>query len=290
VNGRIDCRTREKNAQLSESIAAIFSRKPGFAMKIRNRRMVAFAGWCGTRIVLTLSSTLRFDFQSIGPIRVDPSSALPDRRFIYALWHENFLIPIARFGNPTVAALVSSHADGQLLGSLIRSNGMGVVRGSTSRGGIAAVRRVLRDDVAHRHLAVTPDGPRGPRRQVQPGIVYLASRTGMQIVPIGVGHRNPWRVNSWDTFAIPRPFSRVRCLFGEPLYIPPDLNTDMLEPHRNLLQIELDRLSRAAESWAETGILDKPSRIMQSQLAVPAIQQPQRTMQAKVGVGREWEV
>jgi hypothetical protein len=74
------------------------------------------------------------------------------------------------------------------------------------------------------------------------------------------------------------------------LTVPPDLNPDRLEPHRNLLQLELDRLSQAAESWAETGILDKPSRIIQSQLVVPAIQQPQRTVQAEVGVGREWEV
>jgi lysophospholipid acyltransferase (LPLAT)-like uncharacterized protein len=256
-------------------------------MKIRNHRIIAFAGWCGTHIVQTLSCTLRFDYQSIGIIPVDPLAAPLDCRFIYALWHENFLIPIARFGNSTVAALVSSHADGQLLGSLIRAKHMGMVRGSTSRGGIAAVRRVLRDDVAHRHLAVTPDGPRGPRRQVQPGIIYLASHTGMQIVPIGVGHQNPWRVNSWDSFAIPRPFSRVRCLFGEPLPIPSNLNPEMLEPHRNLLQIELDRLSHAAENWANSGILDKPPLIIQSQQAVPAIQQPQRTTQAEVGVGRE---
>jgi hypothetical protein len=256
-------------------------------MKIRNRRLIAVAGWCGTRLVQTLSSTLRFHFQSLGPIPVDPAAAPFDRRFIYALWHENFLIPISRLGNPTVAALVSSHADGQLLGSLIHSNGMGIVRGSTSRGGIAAVRQLLRNDFAHRHLAVTPDGPRGPRRQIQPGIIYLASRTGMQIVPIGIGHQNPWRVKSWDSFVIPRPFRRVRCLFGEPISIPPDLNLNMLEPHRSYLQKELDRISLIAENWADTGILEVPATIIQSRLAVPAIQQPQRNAYSKVGVGSE---
>lgn len=256
-------------------------------MKIRNRRLIAVAGWCGTRVVQSLSATLRFNFQSIGAIPADPQSAPDDRRFIYALWHENFLIPITRFGDPSVAALVSSHADGLLLGSLLRSNGMGIVRGSTSRGGVAAVRQLLRDDFAHRHLAVTPDGPRGPRRKIQPGIVYLASRTGMHIVPIGIGHRQPWRMRSWDSFAIPRPFSRVRCLFGEPVFVPPHLNPGTLEPHCANLQFELDRLTSAAESWADTGSLDARTLIIQSQLAVPAIQQPQRTKKAEVGAGRE---
>lgn len=256
-------------------------------MKIRHRRTIAAAGWLGTRFVQALSFTLRFDFASTSSFPVDPASAPPNRRFIYALWHENFLIPITRFGDPSVAALVSRHADGQLLGSLIRSTGMAVVHGSTNKGGIAAVRRILRDGTGYQHLAVTPDGPRGPRRKVQPGVIYLASRTGMQIVPIGVGHRNPWRVKSWDSFVIPRLFSRVRCLFGEPLPIPPDPTTVALEPFQNHLQVELDRLSNAAQAWADTGSLVLPPTIIQSRIAVPTIQQAQRTIEIEVGAGRE---
>jgi lysophospholipid acyltransferase (LPLAT)-like uncharacterized protein len=256
-------------------------------MKIRDRRVIAAAGWLGTRLVHALSATLRFDFDCVGLTPVDPVSAPCDRRFIYALWHENFLIPIIRFGEPSVAALVSRHADGQLLGSLIQATGMGVVHGSTSRGGVTAVRKILRDTSDFRHLAVTPDGPRGPRRQVQPGIIYLASRTGMQIVPVGIGHRDPWRVNSWDSFAIPRPFSRVRCLFGEPLPIPSDPNLNAMEPYRYQLQVELDRLSLAAESWADTGVREMHPTIIQTRIAIPTIQQPQRTIEVAAGVGRE---
>jgi lysophospholipid acyltransferase (LPLAT)-like uncharacterized protein len=244
------------------------------AMKIRDSRLIAAAGWLGTRLVRILSASLRFDYQSLGRFPVDPLQPPETGPFIYALWHENFLIPIARFGNPGVSALVSRHADGELLGTLIRKTGMGIVRGSTNRGGVAAVRELLRDDIALRHLAVTPDGPRGPRRIVQPGVVYLASRTGMRIVPIGVGHRRPWRMRSWDSFAIPRPCSRVRCLFGEPLIVPPDLAPGALVPHVARLQGELDRLTPAAERWADTGRLEIPpalptSRVVQHPPRVP---------------------
>jgi hypothetical protein len=109
----------------------------------------------------------------------------------------------------------------------------------------------------------------------------------MQIVPLGIGHQNPWRVRSWDSFAIPRPFSRVRCLFGQPISVPSNLQPNKLDPHLNHLQIELDSLSIAAESWANTGILNEPPVIIQSHLDVPAIQQPQRTSQVQAGVGSE---
>ena len=230
-------------------------------MKIRNRRLIAAVGWFGTRLVRGLSATLQFEYRSLGAFPVDPLQLPAIGPFIYALWHENFLIPIVRFGNPGVAALVSRHADGELLGSLLGATGMGAIRGSTNRGGITAVRELLRSETVERHLAVTPDGPRGPRRVVQPGVLYLASRTGMRIVPIGVGHRRPWRIKSWDAFVVPKPFSRVRCLFGEPMIVPPDLALDALDPHSVRLQSALDRLNDAAQHWADTGQLVRPPAI-----------------------------
>jgi lysophospholipid acyltransferase (LPLAT)-like uncharacterized protein len=256
-------------------------------MRIRHRQVIAASGWLGTQFVHALSTTLRFQFDFLGTLRVAPAYTLSGHRFIYALWHENFLIPIIRFGDPSIAALVSRHADGEILGSLIRSTGMGIVRGSTSRGGIAAVRQLLRDCAGYRHLALTPDGPRGPRRLVQPGVIYLASRTGMRIVPVGIGHRKPWRVNSWDSFVIPRPFSRVRCLFGEPLFVPPHRDVEALEPYRERLQFELEGINAAAEGWAETGNLELPLKNMPTHNAISAIQQLSRTTHVEAGVGSE---
>ena len=254
-------------------------------MKIRDPRLIAAAGWLGTRIVRLLSASLRFDYRSIGGVALDPLQPPSREPFLYALWHEYFLIPIVRFGNPGVSALVSRHADGQMLGMLLRSTGTGAVFGSTSRGGVGAVRELLRPGMGH--VAVTPDGPRGPRRVVQPGIVYLASRTGMRIVPIGVGHRRPWRVKSWDQFAIPRPFSRVRCLFGEPLSVPPGLGSEDLPRHATRLQMELDQLTHSAQLWADTKKLELPPTILSARVPAAVVEHPPRSAE-HAGVGSEW--
>jgi hypothetical protein len=110
---------------------------------------------------------------------------------------------------------------------------------------------------------------------VQPGVVYLASRTGMRIVPVGVGHRRPWRARSWDAFAIPRPFSQVRCLFGEPMIVPPDLSPDALVSHAIRLQTDLDHLTHAAELWAETGRLELPPALPRTRV----VQHPPRVLE-----------
>ncbi|MCS7272394.1 MAG: hypothetical protein NZ703_15025, partial [Gemmataceae bacterium] len=102
---------------------------------------------------------------------------------------------------------------------------------------------------------LTPDGPRGPRRHVQPGIVYLAARTGWPIVPIGVGFQKAWRMRSWDCFAVPRPFSRVRCLVGHPLHLPPHLPRERFPHYAELLRRHLNHLCAQAQLWAKQGVL-----------------------------------
>src|SRR5207302_49656 len=95
----------------------------------------------------------------------------------------------------------------------------------------------------------------GPRRVVQPGAVYIASRTGMKLIPVGIGYHRPWRLKSWDRFAMPKPFARARCILGEPIIVPPNLRTAGLEEYRQRVQVEMDRLNAAAEAWAATGRL-----------------------------------
>ncbi|MGL6095910.1 MAG: lysophospholipid acyltransferase family protein, partial [Fimbriiglobus sp.] len=172
---------------------------------------------------------------------------------IYAVWHENLMLPTIHVGGPDFSVLISKHADGRLLGALIDAMGMGQVQGSTNRGGIEAVRQIVRGEAGRRHLAITPDGPRGPRRIVQAGIVYVASRTGMPIISMGVGYHRPWRLGSWDKFAVPKPGSRARVVFGEPIRVPAKLRAELLEPYRLAVQTDLERASAIAERWAETG-------------------------------------
>jgi hypothetical protein len=224
-------------------------------MKIRNPRLLKAAGWVGTRLVRGLVGSLRTEVLELGHLG-DPRRPTADRA-IYCVWHEYLLFGATRFGTPNMAVLISRHADGKLLGALIESFGMGMVCGSSTRGGIEAVRVLTRDTSARQHLAVTPDGPRGPRRVMQPGAVYIASRTGMKIVPVGVGYRRPWRAGSWDRFAVPKPFSRACCIGGEAIAVPPGLKADGLEEYRLRVEVEMNRLTMLAEEWAGTGLKPK---------------------------------
>lgn len=221
-------------------------------MKIRNRHLIQAAGTLATLGLHTLYRSLRFTLHELGN-DVKPRQHDNPQRFIYSIWHENLLLPAISWGCPELAVLISKHADGQLLGSLITSMKMGMVHGSSTRGGIEAVRKLTRDENARKHLAITPDGPRGPRRVVQPGVVYIASRARMKIVPVGVGYRKPWRAGSWDRFAVPKPFTRACCVVADAIEVPEDAKTADLETYRLRLQEEMDRLAVLAEGWAETG-------------------------------------
>jgi lysophospholipid acyltransferase (LPLAT)-like uncharacterized protein len=103
------------------------------------------------------------------------------------------------------------------------------------------------------HLALTPDGPRGPRRRVQPGVVYLAARTGLPVVPIGIAFSGAWRMRSWDRFALPRPYSAAWCVTTEPIRVPADADRAALEEYRLRVERALEEASRAAEAWAARG-------------------------------------
>ena len=105
--------------------------------------------------------------------------------------------------------LLSRHRDAEILSHVAYHFGFDFVRGSTNRGGAAALRELLAKS-RQMHLTITPDGPRGPRRRMAPGPIYLASKLGLPLVLMGYGYDRPWRLRSWDRFAIPRPCSRAR--------------------------------------------------------------------------------
>jgi len=99
-----------------------------------------------------------------------------------------------------------------------------------------------------KHVIITPDGPRGPRRQMSHGIVFLASRTGRRVVPTGYSCSRCWRVKgSWTDLVIPKPFAKVFLLAGDAIKVPPGLERDELRPYTAMIQAEMDRLNAEAE-------------------------------------------
>ena len=100
---------------------------------------------------------------------------------------------------------------------------------------------------------MTPDGPRGPRRRMSQGPIFLSSRLGIPLVAIGMGYDRPWRLSTWDRFAVPRPRSRARAVWSPYLAIPPHLDRDGLEYYRRRVEQLLELLTLEAEAWAAAG-------------------------------------
>ena len=123
--------------------------------------------------------------------------------------------PLAK--RPKVRVLISQHTDGEVIAQICQHLGMGVIRGSTARGGCQALLSMIRDVDETTHLGITPDGPRGPRRELKPGVVMVASQSGLPVVPIGIGFVRAWRFRSWDRFALPLPGSTIVGVIGAPL-------------------------------------------------------------------------
>jgi lysophospholipid acyltransferase (LPLAT)-like uncharacterized protein len=120
-----------------------------------------------------------------------------------------------------------------------------VVDGSSTRGGVEATRQMMRL-TRRSHLFITPDGPRGPRRRVHPGVVYLAARTGQPIVPAGFAYQSAWRMRSWDRLALPLPGSAVVMVTEEAVFVPPGLKRAEMEAYR--VRVEQAMLRAGAEA------------------------------------------
>jgi lysophospholipid acyltransferase (LPLAT)-like uncharacterized protein len=220
-------------------------------MKIRHPWLIKATAFTAALVVRSWMGTLRFQYRPVGP-DVDPLRPGLEGRYIYVFWHENLLLPMYRYSRANIWAIISQHADGELVTAVSRYFGLHTVRGSSTRGGIEATRQLLRHG-RDCHLALTPDGPRGPRRRVQTGVVYLAARTGLPIVPAGIGYERPWRLHSWDRFAIPRPWSFMTLVLGTPIPVPESCDRAEREYYRRLVEERLLQVSETAETWADTG-------------------------------------
>jgi lysophospholipid acyltransferase (LPLAT)-like uncharacterized protein len=193
-------------------------------------------------------ATIHVRFVFLGGRHHSPDPRL--ERFIYTFWHENGLF--ATTLKARIHVLISSHNDGELIARIAGHLGRGAVRGSTTRGGMRALREMMR--LSRRtHLGVMPDGPRGPRRRVQLGTIFLAAKTGLPIVAFGVGYTRAWRAHSWDRLAVPWPGTRITVVFAPEVRVPRGLSRPQLEQYRRLVEERLNSVSDAADRYSERG-------------------------------------
>lgn len=220
-------------------------------MKLRHPGLIKLIGMTVGFVVRTLMNSIRTREYLTDPL-VLPNHRLNRRRYIYAFWHEGIMYLAGRYGvHKNIAILISRHADGELINQACRYLGIKTVRGSTAKAGAIALYQML-EKAHHGHLAITPDGPRGPRREVQLGTIFLASRTGFPIVPIGVYYHKAWYARSWDRMGIPWPFSRAAGIAGVPLEVPPHLTREQLAEYAQELKRRMMLATDQAENWVKT--------------------------------------
>jgi lysophospholipid acyltransferase (LPLAT)-like uncharacterized protein len=200
----------------------------------------------GATILKTLFLTLRLRIEDrSGLLKEDAGSPV-----IVCFWHNRILgitfafdriYPKKRAG---VTVLTSPSKDGEILAQLVGAVGMEAVRGSSSRRGSRALLELVKLIRSGRDIAITPDGPRGPRYSLGPGIILLAQTTGTRIVPAHASFSRCVRMKTWDGFIIPLPFSKVSVTIDKALAIPAELTAEEFETKRQNLE---DLLKHAAD-------------------------------------------
>ena len=179
----------------------------------RTRLRIAFAVRVGSLLVRLLGATWRFTHEHREGFARLRAAKEP---MILILWHGELLPCLWCFRNEGIIVLISTHSDGEIIARIAESFGYATVRGSTSRGGARAILELSEALSSGREVAVTPDGPRGPRHVFAPGALALAQRSGAYLVCGRVRASRAWRLRSWDRFLIPKPFARITVTYSEP--------------------------------------------------------------------------
>jgi lysophospholipid acyltransferase (LPLAT)-like uncharacterized protein len=166
-------------------------------------------------------------------------------RFLYAFWHQRQVFFTWSHRDARAAVLVSKSKDGEMIADTMRLSRINAVRGSSSRGGAAAAREMVEILRSGWDAGITPDGPKGPARQVKEGAVRVAQLSGMPIVPIANALSNKLEIaKAWDRFQVPLPFGRSVVIYGEPLYV---REGDDLAAKAAELKAALDRVTDEAD-------------------------------------------
>lgn len=205
-------------------------------------------------------------------------------------WHGRTVVPGQFFGCERFWVMVSHSRDGEIQNRILSRMGYQVIRGSTGRGGERALVESIRCLKNGGTMAMTPDGPRGPSGIVQPGVMLMAKKSRVPIVPVGISARPRHLARSWDRHLIPAPFAKGLVLFGKPIYIPPQATAVELEAIRMLVQAEMHRMQNEAErrlglplsepdlvaaQWGLENLQDPDATPKASSVETPAVETPE---------------
>ena len=164
---------------------------------------------------------------------------------IYAVWHGRQIFLLWSHRKRNVYLLISQSKDGGYVAAIVNKLGLKTVRGSSSKGGVNALAGMIKKGKEGFSLAFTPDGPRGPKCEIQPGIILAAQKTGLPIIPLASSVKRKYVIRHWDEFHIPYPFNKVAICHGQPIYVS---ENDDIEKKSQELKKAIDYITTTADS------------------------------------------
>jgi lysophospholipid acyltransferase (LPLAT)-like uncharacterized protein len=191
----------------------------------------------GAIVLKFLSKTIRYEVIN---------KPADDFRCIFMCWHRDVLLMFLHRLGSDACAVISASQDGELIAGPVEELGVKTVRGSTTRQGSQAYRAILKM-AKERQLAITPDGPNGPAKVIQPGVVHIAFMAKIPIITVALQASREWVFNSWDKFRLPKPFCRITAIYAEPFYINDKADLDTAPA-------KLSEISKALEKQLLTSI------------------------------------
>ncbi len=197
-------------------------------------------GISGKLLIDLLFNTMKIEregFERVKPI-------ISSGKVIFAVWHSRMLLFAYLSKGLNGTAMVSRSTDGEIAARIIQRQGHEAVRGSTRKGGLQALSRLIKKvKEKNKPCLIVPDGPQGPRSKVQPGIIILAKKTGYPIVPISYSAKKRKVFASWDRFILPFPFTKCRAIYGDSVYVPQNADENEGKKYIMLLENELNRIT-----------------------------------------------
>jgi len=213
--------------------------------RLSEKLLFALAPRIGYWYIRLLRATMRIEFRNREALEAARNHG---GQYVLTFWHSRFVMMPYCYPDERLVVLHSQHRDAQLLVGIMKRFGLAQAWGSTTRGGAGGVRDILRRIRQGYDVGITPDGPKGPRRRVQPGVVAIARLAGVAIVPVSFSARPFRRLGTWDGTLLPFPFGRGLFLYGEPIVIPREADDAAQAGFVAKLEQSLDQLTDQADA------------------------------------------
>jgi len=234
---------------MEEKIQQVFKPADLGNYSLKQRFLIRLADWAFYLLINFIGKTVKFEIEGLENYEaIEGEGKLP----IICFWHNRIFLGTYFHRNRKIVVITSQSFDGEYIARFIQRFGYGAVRGSSTRGGVGALVEMIRLMKNGLATSFSIDGPKGPRYVAKSGACLLAKKTGNPILPLSVEAKKFWTINSWDKLQIPKPFTRAKVFYAEPISVAKDANDEEIEKKREELQNKLDELVELGKQWRES--------------------------------------